>query len=116
MFNLSLRALGLKQKQEVSIKFTEVKRVSNCKKTGIFGASYRLSGEVVVLWVTDLITPINSDRTCGPGGGSRPLSGVNCRFCVWDGKSLYLRIQISLRTVRKETYKKCPGTDHTKIS
>ena len=31
MFNLSVRALRLKQKQEVSIKFTEVKRVSNCK-------------------------------------------------------------------------------------
>ena len=66
--------------------------------------------------MTDLITPINSDRTWGHGGGSGSLCGVNCRFCVWDGKSLYLRIQISLRTVRKEIYKKCPGTDHTKIS
>ena len=47
MFNLSVRALGLKQKQEVSIKFTEVKRVSNGKKTRTFGASYRLPGEVV---------------------------------------------------------------------
>ena len=55
--------------------------------------------------MTDLITPINIDRMCGPGGGRRSLCGVNCRFCVLDGKSLYLRIQISLRTVRKEIYK-----------
>ena len=32
--------------------------------------------------MTDLITPINIDRTCGPGGGRRSLCGVNCRFCV----------------------------------
>ena len=30
--------------------------------------------------------------------------------------ALYLHIQVSLSTVHKETYKKCPNTDHTEIS
>ena len=40
--------------------------------------------------------------------------GVN--YSVWDGKLLYLPIQVSLSTVHKEIYKKCPDTDHTEIS
>ena len=46
------------------------------------------------------------------------LWGVNCRFWfgVWDGKSLYLPIQVSLSTVLKEIYKTCADTDHTEIS
>ena len=35
---------------------------------------------------------------------------------VWDGKSLHLPIQVSLRAVRKEIYRKCRDTDHTEIS
>ena len=42
------------------------------------------------------------------------LWGVN--YGVWDGKLLYLLIQVSLITVHKEIYKKCPDTDHTEIS
>ena len=42
------------------------------------------------------------------------LWGVN--YGVWDGKLLYLFIQVSLITVHKEIYKKCPDTDHTEIS
>ena len=34
---------------------------------------------------------------------------------VWDGKLLYLSIKVSLSTVFKELYKKCPDTDHTEI-
>ena len=42
------------------------------------------------------------------------LWGVN--YGVWDGKLLYLLIQVSLITVHKEIYKQCPDTDHTEIS
>ena len=35
---------------------------------------------------------------------------------VWDGKSLHLPIQVSLRAARKEIYRKCRDTDHTEIS
>ena len=95
MFNLSLRALVLKQKQEVSIKFTEVKRVSNCKKLeylAIISPVKRNSR----LWVTELTVPKNSDRTCGPGGEESHIEvtgmlvvslwGVSCRFCVCGWK------------------------------
>ena len=48
------------------------------------------------------------------------LWGVNYRVWsaqgVWDGKSLFCPIQVSLRTLRKENYKNCPDTDHTEIS
>ena len=35
---------------------------------------------------------------------------------VWDGKSLHLPIQVSLRAARKEIYRKYHDTDHTEIS
>jgi len=35
---------------------------------------------------------------------------------VWDGKSLYLAIRVSLSTVHKEIYKNAPDTDHTETS
>ena len=59
----------------------------------------------------------------GPGGDSHikdtgmlvvSLWGVNCRFGltwgVWDGKSLFLPIQVSLRTVHKKFTKICLDT------
>ena len=49
-----------------------------------------------------------------PGG--LPFNSDGDALGVWDGKSLYLPIQVSLRTVRKEIYKKCRNTDHTEIS
>ena len=65
-----------------------------------------------------------------PGGGEShikvtrmliiSLCSVNCRFWshlgFWDGKSLYLPIQVLLCIVHKEVYKTRPDTDHTKIS
>ena len=62
-------------------------------------------------------------RQFSGGGGGLPNKsdwdarclalGVN--YGVWDGKLLYLPIQVSLSTVHKEIYKKCPDTDHTEI-
>ena len=48
------------------------------------------------------------------------LIDVNCRFWshfkgVWDGKWLYLPIQVSLKAVQKEIYKKCDDIGHTII-
>ena len=48
------------------------------------------------------------------------LWGVSCRSWSHIGclgwKSPYLPIQLSLRTVREEIYKKCPDTHHAEIS
>ena len=48
------------------------------------------------------------------------LWGVNCRFwshlgCLGRKVTIYLPIQVSLRAVLKEIYKKCVDTDHTEI-
>ena len=47
--------------------------------------------------------------TAGVGGGGHPYKRV-CKlqiFCLWDEKTLYLPIQVSLRSLRKKMYKKC---------
>ena len=66
-----------------------------------------------------------------PGGGGLPYKSdgdarlltlgcklqilVSLRQGVWEGKLLYLPIQVSLRAVLKEIYKKCLDTDHTEM-
>ena len=47
--------------------------------------------------------------------GSKLQILVFLRACGMEG-ALYLHIQVSLSTVHKEIYKKCPDTDYTEIS
>ena len=115
------RVSRLRRSRARALLSLNLKKKRDCSQSTIKSPIRRDGG----LWVTELIAPNNLQEVWARGG--LPCKSARDARClalrcglqiqgVWDGKSPYLPIQVSPKSVHKEIYKKCPHIDHTGIS